>query len=167
MERAAPSAAEELRALTLRHSEVFEKGFAVDLRRETARWHEAVRALGAKRAYALMSETLCARYAERFGREFLFSQDCVAFEIAYHAEAYFRTQGFSGHARHLTTLLFDRAALARHCEVIDVSVDDVSSFRQRLMFGYARGVRPCYRNTERDPFDRSAPLARLIGRRKK
>lgn len=153
----------ELRELTERHTEISEKGFAVDLSRETARWSAAVRALGAKQAYSLMSRTLCDLYERRFGKAFLFSARCVAFEIAYHAEAYFWTRGFSGHARHLTTLLFKRWELARHCEVVDISTDDVVSRRQRLMFGYARGVRPLYRGTAEDPFERGELFKRIAG----
>ena len=168
MEQTLTAAAEaELKELTERHSEVFEKGFAVDLREETGRWHRAVRALGAKRAYALMSRTLCSLYERRFGKSFLFSERCLAFELGYHAEAYFWTQGFGGHFRHLTTLLFGREELARHCEVVDISTDDVESFRQRTMFAYARGVRPCYRNTAADPFDRSSLLRRIAGERRR
>ena len=153
----------ELCELTERHTDISEKGFAVDLRGETARWSAAVRALGAKDAYALMSRTLCELYERSFGKEFLFSARCVAFEIAYHAEAYFWTRGFPGHARHLTTLLFKRWELAKHCEVVDISTDDVASRRQRLMFGYARGVRPLYRGTAEDPFERGNLIKRIAG----
>lgn len=169
MERTTESAAAEaeLAELTERCSVLSEKGFAVDLRTETERWHRAVRTLGAKKAYALMSRTLCTLYERRFGKAFLFSERTLAFELAYHAEAYFWTQGLDGHARHLSTLLFKREELARHCEVIDISTDDVDSFKQRTMFSYARGVRPCYRNTETDPFDRSTILRRLVGKSKR
>ena len=103
-----------------------------------------------------MGEELCALYEERFGREHLFSSACLRFEIAYHADAYFWSLGVRGFLRHPTTLLFSREELKRHCEVIDISTDDVLRRRQRLMFGYARGVRAQYRNTEADPFNRRA-----------
>ena len=167
MERTILGAEEELRGLTLRHTTLSEKGFAVDLREETDRWHEAIRALGASRAYALMSEELCALYESRYDREYLFSEQCLAFELAYHAEAYFRVRGLPGHARHLTTLLFTPRELERHCEVVDISTDDVRSLRQSVMFRYAAGVRPCYRNTKEDPFDRGSLVKRIAGSRKR
>jgi hypothetical protein len=154
----------ELRALCLRSTQISETGFAVDLRTETALWHRLVSALGRRSAYRLAAETLCRAYRERYGRDFLFSESCLAFEIAYHADAYFWTQGCGNHGRHLTTLLFSRDKLARHCEVIDISTSDTAIFKQRLMFGYAAGVRALYRGTEADPF-RRLPLG--LARRKK
>ncbi len=158
---------EELVRLVARHAELFEKGFALDLREETERWYHAIRALGAKEAYGLIGDVLCELYALQYGKEFLFTSRCLAFEIAYHANAYFWTQGLRGLPRHVTTLLFSRVELARHCEVVDISTDDAAERRQRLMFGYARGVRPRYRNTPEDPFDRSSLLKRITGCRKK
>lgn len=157
----------ELLRLTAACTEITEKGFAVDLRGDTEAWHNAVLALGARESFRLMSELLCGAYARRYGHEYLFSENCVAFEIAYHANAYFWSQRLKGHARHVTTLLFNREELARHCEVIDISTDDVASLRQRLMFGYAGGVRERLRGTQEDPFDRSSLLKRIAGSRKK
>lgn len=159
----AQQAAALLRELTLRHTAVSEKGFAVDLREETGRWNRAIRLLGAREAYRLMAQTLSALYESRYCSPYLFTERCLAFELAYHASAYFWTQGYGGYRRHLTTLLFQRAELARHCEVVDISTDDVASLRQRLMFSYARGVRPCYRGTPEDPFERRDLLKRLMG----
>ena len=146
-------AAAELAELTLRASAISESGFAVDLRKETQSWRRLVRSLGRKRAYRLMAETLCEQYRRQFGREFLFSVPCVAFEIGYHADAYFWTRG-GWPTRHVSTLLFRRSVLARHCEVVDISTEDLGLWKQRLMFGYAAGVRACYRRTAADPFER-------------
>lgn len=153
-------------ALTEKHSAITEKGFAVDLRGDTAQWRRAIAALGRRRAYRLMSERLCTLYERRFARPFLFDEACVAFELAYHAEAYFWTQGLGGR-RHVSTLLFPRGELARHCEVVDISTDDVAVTKQRLMFGYAAGVRRCWRGTERDPFVRGALRKRVVKKKEK
>ena len=150
-----------LRRLLKRDGRMNVNGFSVDLRRDTKRWDRAIRALGPARAYRFMSDTLCKSYRRRYGKDFLFSERCVAFEIAYHANAYFWTQGFGGYARHLTTLLFDRKSLSRHCGVVDVFSYDTKDLKQRLMFGYARGVRRRYRNTAEDPFRRGVLFARL------
>lgn len=160
---------EALAALCLRSTQISEKGFAVDLRAETALWHALIAAVGRREAYRLAAALLCEEYQRRYGRAFLFSEACVAFEIAYHADAYFWTQGFGHHGRHLTTLLFERRKLARHCEVIDISTDDIAVTKQRLMFGYAAGVRPCYRKTELDPFERrlGTAVVRKRGEREK
>ena len=155
----------ELRALAIRSTALSESGFAVDLRREPGEWRRLVSALGRRRAYRLAAEALCERYREEYGRDYLFSVSCVAFEIAYHADAYFWTLG-GWRGRHASTLLFSRTALARHCEVVDISTADVGLLKQRLMFGYAAGVRPCYRRTASDPFERlPLGLARLKKRR--
>lgn len=145
-------ARQTLLRLTEEHTRLSETGFAIDLRQETEEWACAVRTLGRHEAYRTMSAFLCARYRESFGREYLFSEKCVAFEIAYHADAYFWALRPGRSARHITTLLFRRDELLRHCEVIDISTEDVSVFRQRMMFSYAAGVRPCYRGTPGDPF---------------
>ena len=158
---------EELVRLVARHSALSEKGFALDLGKETEQWYHAIRALGAKEAYGLIGDVLCELYAIQYGKEYLFSRRCLAFEIAYHANAYFWTQGLRGLPRHVTTLLFLRAELERHCEIVDISTDDAAERRQRLMFGYPRGVRPCYRHTAEDPFDRSSLFKRIAGSRKK
>jgi len=142
----------QMQRLCAQHTSFSEKGFAVDLRQETETWYRVIRTLGRREAYRLMSALLCERYRERFGREYLFGESCVAFEIAYHADAYFWARGLTEFGRHITTLLFRRDELLRHCEVIDISTDDVSIVRQRAMFGYAAGVRPCYRCTPSDPF---------------
>ena len=142
----------ELQRLCAEHTTVSEKGFAVDLRQETEAWHSAIRSLGRSEAYRLMSDFLCESYQLHFGRPFLFDEGCVAFEIAYHADTYFWACGLKNSSRHITTLLFKRTELLRHCEVIDISTDDILSFRQRAMFDYAASVRPCYRSTPADPF---------------
>lgn len=142
----------ELRRLCETYTETRETGFAVDLRRETDHWYRAVSALGRREAYRLISSFLCEDYLRRYGRPFLFCEECVAFEIAYHADAYFWARALAHHGRHITTLLFAREKLLSHCEVVDISVADTASFRQRAMFDYAAGVRDCYRNTPADPF---------------
>ncbi|MBQ3481848.1 MAG: hypothetical protein IJH48_05865 [Oscillospiraceae bacterium] len=147
--------------LVKRNSRMTWQGFAIDLRGETKRWDRAIRTLGAARAYRLMSAALCKAYRRRYGRDFLFTERCVAKEIAYHANAYFWTQGYAGYMRHLTTLLFDRRALEKHCGVVDVFTYDTGDARQRLMFGYVRGVRRRYRNTAADPFVRGRLFSRL------
>ncbi len=138
-------------ALTDRSAAIGEKGFALDLRAEPEAWRRAISALGRGRAYLLIAERLCSRYELRYRKPFLFSESCVAFEIAYHAEAYFWALGLGGR-RHASTLLFSREKLIAHCEVVDISTDDTASRKQRLMFSYAAGVRPRYRGTAEDPF---------------
>ena len=144
----------ELSALLERCTTFSPAGFSVDLAAEPDAWDGCFRALGVRPACRRMAELLCARYRERFGEEFLFSVPCVAWELRYHAAAYMAAAGFRGYARHVSTLLFPRRQLILHCKEIDISTEDVKSLRQRLMFGYRRGVRPCYRGTEKDPFRR-------------
>ena len=130
-----------------------EDGFSVNLETAVHEWDAAIRAAGRRRAYREMAGILNRLYGERYGRPFLFSDRCMAFEIQFHADAYLAVT-VGGYPRHVSTLLFSREALLLHCREIDISEEDVKSLRQRLMFGYRRGVRPCYRGTERDPFSR-------------
>ena len=135
------------------HTEIREDGFSIDLSAEEAAWDAAIRTAGRREAYRRMAACLGRLYLERWGREFLFTEKCMAFEIRFHADAYFAVR-MGGYPRHIATLPFSREALVSHCRVIDISTDDVASLRQRLMFGYRRGVRRCWRGTERDPFRR-------------
>ena len=141
--------------LLLRDSTAFyEAGFSVDLKKAPARWHALVKALGARESCALMAADLCERYRQLYGRDFLFSEKCVAFELWYHLAAYLWAAGFPDHRRHISTYLFSRKKLMLHCQEIDISTDDAASLRQRVMFGYRKGVRPVYRSTGSDPFRR-------------
>ena len=108
---------------------------------EPAEWDLAVKALGRETAYRRIADLVCAGFRERFGRDFLFTEDCVAFELGYHINAYLWTQGFKGYPRHITHLLFSKAALDRHCRSVEISEADIRNFRQRTMFRYRKGLR--------------------------
>ena len=144
-----------LEELTEQNTDIREDGFSIRLDKRAGDWDAAIRAAGRHSAYQRMAEQLCRLYQERFHREFLFTEKCMAFEIRFHADAYFAVTA-GGYPRHPSTLLFSRDSLISHCKEIDISENDVQSLKQRLMFGYRRGVRPCYRGTERDPFRRLA-----------
>ena len=142
----------ELAELLERYSLIQADGFCIDLASESARWDRCMKRSGLKEAYARMAEYLCGAYRERFGEEFLLTEACVAREIQYHADAYMAAKGYKRYSRHVTTLLFSRAALEKHCKEVDTSLGDLNCWKQRLMFRYRRGVRDCYRGTDRDPF---------------
>ena len=142
-----------LEELTEGCTEIREDGFSIRLDERAGDWDAAIRTAGRRSAYRRMAQQLCRLYRERFHRDFLFTEKCMAFEIRFHADAFFAVT-VGGYPRHPSTLLFSRASLISHCKEIDISEKDVESLKQRLMFGYRRGVRPCYRRTERDPFRR-------------
>jgi len=137
--------------LTRRYTDVLEEGFSIHLDADNQAWDGVIRAVGRKTAYRSMAECLAKMYREQFGQEFLFTERCMAFEIQYHADAYLAVT-VGGYPRHISTLLFSRAALISHCSSIEISKKDVKSLRQRLMFRYRFGIRPCYRHTDADPF---------------
>ena len=141
-----------------------ENGFAIELEANAAGWDSFLKRTGLHRGYRLTAESLSGKYREAYGKPYLFSDRCMAYEIEYHADAYFWAKGFHGYRRNVTSWLFGKEELISHCRTIDISTDDTESLRQRLMFGYRRGVRPEYRNTPADPFDRSAWPVRLLRR---
>ncbi len=141
-----------LYALLESYTTITPDGFSVDIATEHEAWDDCIKTIGIHRAYRLMADRLCELYRDRYGEEFLFSNECVAYEIEYHFDAYMTMMGYTGYVRNVTTLLFSRESLIEHCSVIDISVKDVDNFRQRTMFGYRRGIRDCYKGTERDPF---------------
>ena len=153
-------AEKELLSLLFENTAFFETGFSVDLKAAPERWHAVVSALGIRDACVRMAEALCRRYQALYGREFLFSVPCVAFELRYHLAAYLWAMGYPGYGRHITTFLFSREKLILHCQEIDISTEDAASLRQRAMFGYRKGVRPVYRSTPADPFRRGSGAKR-------
>ncbi len=141
-----------LRALLERHTRFVPDGFSVDIAAAHGDWDRCLRALGHDAAYAQMADYLCAEYERRCGTPFLFTERCVAWELKYHIEAFMAVQGYAGYRRHVSTLLYGADALKLHCKEVDISEADTASVKQRLMFGYRRGLRPCWRGTEKDPF---------------
>ncbi len=138
-----------------RYTTMTEKGFRIDIASAADRWDAWGKALGLRAAYREMAARLCRRYRERYGKEFLFSERCVAEEIAYHMNAFMRVKGYPGYHRHLSTLAFSKDYLIEHCKEIDISTDDVASWKQRTMFRYRQGIREVYRGTRDDPFRRT------------
>ena len=141
-----------LAALTEKYTQVREDGFSIDIEAEAAAWHAASFALGPKQAYRRMAQQICSLYREKYGRPFLFMEKCVAYEIEFHYDAFMLMHGFRGYIRNVATMLYTKKQLISHCRVIDISTDDISNLKQRLMFGYRRGVRPELKFTRSDPF---------------
>ena len=136
-------------------------GFSIDLTVLTEKWNEYIRSLGVKRAYRLMADYLCDKYRAMYGRDYLFSNRCVAYEIEYHVDAYMWAQKFRGYCRNVTTWLFNRRKLILHCKEVDISTEDVYNRKQKWMFRYKKGIRECYKNTPEDPYDRRPVYRRL------
>ncbi len=143
---------EALKTLLEKNTAFSESGFSLDLSHAHPEFDRCLRAFGHARGYALMAEYLCEAYRRRYGAPFLFTEKCVAWELKYHIDAFMAVQGYPGYHRHVSTRLYNRAALIAHCKEVDIDVHDVASIKQRLMFGYRRGLRPCWRGTEKDPF---------------
>ena len=135
------AAPDELRELALAGLTVQSDCFSLDLTAAPERWYGVIRRLGRKQAYACLARILCGEFQRVNGREFLFSDRCVAFELGYHMDAFLWSRGFRGCRRHITTLLFSRASLDRHCRTVEIDEKDLYNFRQRLMFRYRRGLR--------------------------
>ena len=152
--RTAPNAERKLIRLLDRYAEIRPDGFRINLAAAHAQWDRCLKQLGLHYAYARMAAYLCHTYLKRFGEPFLFSEDCVAWEIQYHVDAYMAARGYRHYSRNATTLLYSKAALISHCREVDISVDDMNDWKQRTMFRYRSGIRDCYKNTPRDPFRR-------------
>ena len=135
------SALSELESLALAGLRTEPDGFSLDLTAAPARWDAVIRTLGRETAYSRLAALLCEEFRRRSGRDFLFSDACVAFELGYHIDAYLWTQGYPGYPRHITTRLFTKAALDRHCSTVDISEKDLHNLKQRVVFGYKNGLR--------------------------
>ena len=141
-----------LDALTERSTTVTKNGFSVNLAAEPEEWDRCLRALGRSAGYFRMAERLSALYEAQFGEPYLFSEDCMAWELQYHADAYLDALGYRGHSPHFSTLFFSKEELIAHTKEIDISVKDVNDPKQVIMFRYRQGIRPCWRGTDKDPF---------------
>ncbi len=150
--QAAANAERKLVRLLDRYTEIRPDGFRIDLAGAHAQWDRCLKRIGLHRAYRRMAERLCRVYLERFGEPFLLTEDCVAWEIQYHVDAFMAARGYRHYSRNATTLLYSKAALISHCREVDISTEDIGDWKQRTMFRYRKGIRDCYRNTDRDPF---------------
>ena len=147
-----PEARYLLDSLVTQHTIYSEQGFSVHLEKDTEKWDLAISFLGPRRAYRLMAEHLCGVYAEKYARPYLFHEGCVAYELGYHINAYLSMLGCHGYHRHITTLIFTKKQLIDHCQSVEISTGDVHDLKQRVMFRYRTGIRPCYRRTADDPY---------------
>ena len=145
----------QLRALTQQHTRVKESYLCVSAEPEEA-WYALIQALGRKTAYLEIARAANALYEAQIGRPFLFSDACLAFEIGYHVDAYLWAKGYAHCRPHITALAFPKSVLIRHCKDVDISERDTGNLPQRLLCGYKKGIRECYRGTERDPFSRKS-----------
>jgi len=124
-------------------TEINEEGFKVHLKDAEPLWDNYAKSVDVQTLYDELSAYLCDEYYNNYGKEFLFSNECVSYEIEYHMDAYMHVNGYSGYYRNVTTLIFSKKYLIEHCKIIDISVRDVSNFKQRTMFNYKKGIREC------------------------
>ena len=148
------TAAQEIRRLTGAHTRYVPQGFSIDLGHDTEEWDRAIRALGVRDACKLMADLVCAGYEKHYAKPFLFTEDCVAYEIKYHLDAFMLTQGYRGYHRNLAAAILPRPLITSRCREIDISANDARDLKQRFIFHYKKGIRGCYRNTSADPFSR-------------
>lgn len=145
----------ELKQLIEKHTRFYPSGFSISIEDETERWDHCLKQLGIHHGYDYMAEVVCNLYKNKYGKEFLFSNKCVSYEIEYHTDGYMYVMGYKGYIRNVTSYLFSKEELIEHCRVIDISTRDINNFRQRTMFNYKGGIRECYKNTAENPFNRS------------
>ena len=134
------------------YATISENGFTIDLETVSDEWNECFIAIGIDEAYSLMADYLCAKYEEVYDKEFLFTNECVANEIKYHADAYMWALGSSGYKRPFSTRIFSKKYISKHCNIINISTQDVNVVKQRVIFKYKSGIRDIYMYTEEDPY---------------
>ncbi len=150
----AEGAIAELHRLLDAHTRYVPAGFSIDLGHDTEDWHRAIRTIGVKTACRYMAEHVCREYERRFGKAFLFSDACVAYEIKYHLDAYMVICGYGGYHRNMAAAILPGPLGTSRCKEIDISAGDARDLKQRIVFHYKKGIRDCYRGTKDDPFRR-------------
>ena len=142
----------KLRTLLDTYTTMDEFGFSIDIDSEDDAWNNCIISIGVQESYDYMSDYLRQKYNDTYGKEFLFSNKCVSYEIEYHVDAYMCMKGYNGYHRNITTYLYSKDSLIEHCKSVDISTKDVKNFKQRIMFGYYSGIRDCYKYTADDPY---------------
>ena len=145
-------AKKQLESLLECYTTFSESGFSINLDDVAPLWNARIQEIGTQEAYDYMSNYLCSKYYELYGEEFLFSNECVSYEIEYHIDAYMCMQEYSGYSRNITTYVFSKTYLIAHCKTVDIYVTDVDNRKQSTMFGYKNGIRECYKETDKNPF---------------
>ena len=112
----------------------------------------AIKSYGIQKSYNYIANQLCNQYESNYGEAFLFSNECVSYEIEYHIDAYMCATDHGGYNRNITTYFFSFDSLKLHCRMVDISTDDVYDYKQSTMFGYMNGIRKEYQYTDKDPF---------------
>lgn len=130
-------------------------GFSLSLEKEPDLWNQVLKSIGLRESYRYMSKYLCDSYYKKFSVPFLFKETCVAFELRYHINAYLSILGFRGYLRHITTFLFTKQQIIRHCKSVEISIDDLRDIRQKIIFRYRTGIRTEFRYTSTDPYART------------
>ena len=108
----------------------------------------AISTLGIEQATSIISLTACQEYANVIGKEFPLSDNTVAYEIEYHIDGYLYAQGYDYFfERNITTWLFPKSVLNKHCCVADIYAKDIedgiteAGFYESIFFGYRSGKR--------------------------
>ena len=164
-ESAVKQAKADLCELLDNHTNMDKYGFSINLEICIEKWDACFQSLGREEAYRLMADTLCERYKEEYKEEFLFKNECVEYEIEYHADTYMSLKGKKGYPKRLAAFarISNRISemLEEHTKTIDIKTTDASNPVQNCLFGYRRGIRDQYKNTPRDPYNRKYNLKRI------
>ena len=153
---------EDLDNLILKYATIRKDGFQIDIATDTDAWDSAIKAYGIQQSYDYISNQLCNQYSSKYGESFLFSNDCVSYEIEYHVDAYMCVTDHDGYNRNITTYVYSNDSLKLHCCSIDISTNDVLDVKQSTIFGYMNGIREEYQYTSKDPFYFARIVKRII-----
>ena len=152
MDAVIADAVKQLYGLLEKYTKITEDGFAIDIETDFRQWDRCAKTIGIHPCYKRMSRWLAEKYAQIYSKPYLFTEECMAYEIEYHFDAFMWSMGLKGYTRNVTTLIFSKAQLISHCRIINISTTDAHDIRQKTMFAYRKGVRQCYRGTSEDPY---------------
>ena len=142
----------KLETLLDEYAIISESGFSINIEAAASEWNACIQEIGVSEAYDYMAHYLCQEYKNKYGKEYLFREECVSYEIEYHVDAYMCKMGYSGYHRNITTFAMTKEYIISHCSTVDISTASVTDWMQSFMFQYYEGVRFEYRNTSKDPY---------------
>ena len=154
----------QLKAQTRRNTRTNRNGFQVNIAAFEDTMEAAIKLLGLAKVSEIIGLTALEQYKRQQGREFLFSDGCVIYEVDWHIRGYRAAQGTGDPGeKRLLQNFYSNANLIDRCGRIDIFSTDADRASQEFVFNYINGIRDCYYNTASDPyFNRRTPNLDIV-----
>lgn len=132
---------ESLKELVLDQLNISPTGFDINLTERASEWNACIIRLGSQNAYSFIAGIMCTQYSIKYGEEFEFTNECVAYEFGFHADVFMNLSDYPGYARSPITYIRSRKSLCHSSSKVEIHTTDAEDWKQNVVFGYSRGRR--------------------------